>query len=258
MRPLLIPALCLALAACGGGGADLRENAVLPPAFGDADPHLWAAGASPRELPVHGTDASRFQGRVDWAAARAAGVSFAFLKATEGGDRLDEAFGRNWAGTREAGIPRGAYHFIYFCRPAAEQAAWFIRNVPAERGALPPVLDAEWNPFSPTCTRRPPPAEVRAEMRVFLEAVARHYGQTPIVYTTPDFYETNELARLGGYQFWIRSVAGHPSARYGDQTWTFWQYSGTGIVPGIEGHADLNAFASGTAEWRAWLGRNAR
>ena len=29
-------------------------------------------------------------------------------------------------------MPRGAYHFMYWCRPAHEQAAWFKRNVPAE------------------------------------------------------------------------------------------------------------------------------
>ncbi len=41
-------------------------------------------------------------------------------------------------------MPRSAYHFVWWCRPAAEQAAWFIRNVPRDASALPPVIDAEW------------------------------------------------------------------------------------------------------------------
>ena len=44
------------------------------------------------------------------------GVSFAFIKATEGGDRVDDKFAEHWRGTRAAGIPRAAYHFYYFCR----------------------------------------------------------------------------------------------------------------------------------------------
>jgi len=43
------------------------------------------------------------------------------------------------------GVPRGAYHFAYWCRPMQEQAAWFSRNVPNDPDALPPVLDVEWN-----------------------------------------------------------------------------------------------------------------
>ena len=90
------------------------------------------------------------QNDIDWEKAKASGVSFAFIKATEGGDLADDRFRENWVAARRAGVPRGAYHFYYFCRPAFEQAAWYIQNVPKEKGALPPVLDMEWNHKSPT------------------------------------------------------------------------------------------------------------
>lgn len=259
--PLL---LCLALAACGPG-RDARPTAAAPPplaqvrtpAFGDSNPHPWD-GRAPQSYPVHGIDASRWQGLIDWPTARDNGVNFAFLKATEGGDIVDAAFAPNWAAARRAGVPVGAYHFWYHCRPAAEQARWFIRHVPRVAGALPPVLDMEWTPFSPTCTRRPPPETIRAEARIFLDMVEAHYGQRPILYSAPDFFETNEMWKLGHHDFWLRSVAGHPRDTYGGQHWTFWQYSGTGLVPGISGKADLNAFAGSAADWSAWLARNAQ
>mgnify|MGYP001154164207 CR=1 FL=1 len=156
------------LAACStaGGLADLAPAgsstvAVRAPRFEDSKPHEWQSGA-PWTYAVHGTDVAKYQTNIDWAAAKASGISFAFVKATEGGDRYDENFERHWAGTRAAGIPRGAYHFFYFCRPASEQAQWFIDHVPRERGAMPPVLDMEWNPQSPTCKTRPPADTVRA------------------------------------------------------------------------------------------------
>src|SRR4051812_40531890 len=60
--------------------------AVAYPRFDDHDPHNWRSNA-PWNYAVHGTDVSKYQTSVGWADAKAAGISFAFLKATEGGDR---------------------------------------------------------------------------------------------------------------------------------------------------------------------------
>ena len=206
---------------------------------------------------VHGIDLARFQTEVDWRQARANGVSFAFIKATEGGDILDPAFRDNWRSARRNGVAHGAYHFFYHCRPAAEQARWFIRHVPRTPGALPPVLDMEWTPFSPTCTTRRDAATIRAEARTFLRMVENHYGQRPIIYTTVDFWTDNQMWRLGDYPFWLRSVAAHPDDLYDGRHWTFWQYTSTGLVPGISGEVDINVFAGSAAAWRAWLSANA-
>jgi lysozyme len=214
-------------------------------------------GRSPAAYPVHGIDVSRYQAPIDWATARANGVSFAFIKATEGGDRVDSGFVGHWRGAGAAGVARGAYHFFYFCTPAEVQARWFIANVPKERGMLPPVVDLEWNPQSPTCTYRPPPEVVRAEALTFMDLLERHYGQRPIIYTDPGFFERNQLVRLAGEEVWLRSTSAHPTDRYGVAGWTFWQYSATGLVPGVQGEVDVNAFGGSVAEWRAWLAQRA-
>jgi lysozyme len=235
---------------------DFGDLAASGPHFRDRKPHEWTYPA-PWNYPVHGTDVAKYQGDVDWRRLKAGGISFAFIKATEGGDRVDNSFAGNWKEARASGIPRGAYHFFYFCTPAIEQAAWFIRNVPKERGALPPVADVEWNPASPTCTYHPPPAVVRQEMKIFLEALAQHYGKEPIIYTTIDFFNDNDLSLLKGYRFWLRSVAGHPDDKFDGHRWLFWQYTGTGVLPGIKGDADINAFNGNRAAWLKWLKANA-
>lgn len=264
MRRLAAFLLMFALAACSTGGAlddlaptssDLPSAGANGPRFADRDPFEWQ-GAKPWNYAVHGTDVSKYQRSVDWTTKRASKINFVFIKATEGGDRVDDLFHQHRAGARTAGIPWGAYHFFYFCRPASEQAAWFIQNVPRERGMLPPVLDMEWNPQSPTCRLRPPPETVRAEMRVFLDIVQRHYGKRPIIYTDPKFFDENGLSAFRGYPFWLRSTAGHPSEKYGPHPFVFWQYTGTGIVPGINGDADINAFNGSAASWRKWLAAN--
>lgn len=124
------------------------------PRFEDRDPHDWD-GRAPWSYPVHGIDVSRWQGQIDWRAVRGSGISFVYAKATEGGDRIDPLFRDYRRDARRAGLAFGAYHFFYFCRPAVEQARWFIRNVPREGRELPHVLDMEWNHRSPTCRLRP-------------------------------------------------------------------------------------------------------
>jgi lysozyme len=250
---VVVVVLLAVLAACGGPRRDASgpQWVTASARFADSDPHDWA-DISPWHYPVHGIDVSKYQGEIDWPEVAASGAAFAFIKATEGGDVFDERFLANWAGAARAGVARGAYHFYYFCRPAGEQAAWFLAHVPRDAAALPPVLDMEWNHRSRTCPYRPPPEEVRAEMATFLAIVGRHTGRRPIVYTTVDFYADNELWRMRGHDFWLRSVAGHPSAVYPGQPWTFWQYTGTGVVPGIEGPTDINVFAGSPAEFQRW------
>ncbi|WP_126979415.1 glycoside hydrolase family 25 protein [Frigidibacter oleivorans] len=255
MRRTIRAAGCLlllaVLAACGGGGPK-----GIPPQFGDSAPHPWT-GRAPDDYDVHGIDVSRWQGRIDWNAVRRGGVDFAFIKATEGGDIADPMFQENWARAREAGLPRGAYHFYYFCRTAQEQAAWFISHAPRERGALPPVLDIEWT-RSRNCPRRPSPEWIRQESAIFLSILTSYYGQRPVIYTTVDFFRDNEMWRIQGHDFWLRSVAGHPSQVYPGHDWTFWQYSGTGQAQGVAGDVDLNAFGGSRGQWQSWLARRSQ
>jgi lysozyme len=262
----LLLAAAVTLAACGSGPSRGRmatpkpllpenyQTTGIPSMFGDTDPIDWTEHSPrPDAYPVHGIDASRYQGEIDFATARANGINFAWLKVTEGGDHLDPGYEINAPRARAAGMPVGGYHFYYFCRTPAEQARWFIRNVPKVAGDLPPMLDMEWNHQSRTCKRRPDAETVRDEIRQYAQIVTAHYGTAPVIYVTPDFYAENELGRLAGYEFWLRSVAAHPSERYPDERWTFWQFTGTGVAKGVKGNVDLNAFAGSVESWVGWL-----
>ena len=219
--------------------------------FRDAKPIDFGRNA-PQKLAVHGVDVSRWQADIDWRTLRQQGANFVFIKATDGGDHLDPMFMKNWVNAHEAGLKRGAYHFFYWCRVASQQADWFIRNVPKVEGALPPVIDVEWNHQS-SCKKRPSRELVLEKMKVFMERLEAHYGQRPIIYTAPDFYEDNLQGEFKDYPFWLRSVAAHPSKRYPNRKWLFWQYSGSGLSQGVDGQIDLNVFHGSEKEWRNWL-----
>src|SRR3546814_8481126 len=108
-------------------------------------------------------------------------------------------------------------------------------------------------PISPTCRRRPDPATVRAEMRRFMDRIYRHYGKRPIIYTTVDFHRDNLVGHFDDHHFWVRSTAAHPGEIYPQRRWAFWQYTATGVVPGIDGHTDINVFDGPKKNRPAWV-----
>ncbi|WP_377298162.1 GH25 family lysozyme [Rhizobium sp. SGZ-381] len=245
--PMERPAIAPALREPSGARSRIYRHR-----FGDAKPINFGR-VSPRNHAVHGVDVSRWQGDIDWAKLRSQGANFVYIKATDGGDHLDPMFRQNWRGADAAGIKRGAYHFFYWCRVASEQAAWFIRNVPRDPNALPPVIDVEYNGDS-SCKRRLSPEKVREKMQVFMDLLERHYGKRPVIYTAPDFYADNLRGAFQDYPFWLRAVAQHPSKVYPGRRWLFWQYSGSGLSQGVSGKIDLNVFHGSEEEWHRWSG----
>lgn len=233
------------LAACATGVGGLY-GAIQ----GDNRPHSGVDRA--RSMPIQGIDVARYQENVDFPKARAAGIHFVFMKATEGKDYIDPDFQRNWVRARDAGMPRGAYHFMTWCSTAAEQAAWFVQNVPADPSALPPVLDLEWNNHS-SCKVKPSKADALEKIQVMLTAMERHTGKLPIIYTDMNFHRDILEDVYLPNTFWLRSTAAEPHERYKNRPWTFWQYTQTGVVPGVRGEVDRNVFYGNTNDWLMFL-----
>ena len=91
-----------------------------------------------------GIDVSHHQGEIDWPSIPKERISFAYIKATEGGDWKDKNFLSNWNGAKQAGLKVGAYHFFTLCRNGKTQARNFIDYVPNESSMLAPVIDLEY------------------------------------------------------------------------------------------------------------------
>ncbi len=262
MPRLLIALLATAMFAvtgCTSTSYDLMEtSSVKKMRFKDNDPQDFGRN-HPGLHEVHGIDLSKWNDTdIDWTAVKRAGIAFVFIKGTEGKDRLDPAFRTHWQNAAAAGIPHAAYHFYYFCSSPEEQADWFIANVPKEANMLPPVLDMEWNHASPTCKLKPDAETVRASMQRFMDKVEAYYGKRPIIYTSVDFHRDNLVGAFPNYNFWLRAVAAHPSKIYGDRRWAFWQYTSTGIIPGIKGEMDINVFSGTQKNWNSWVSAAAK
>jgi len=237
------------LSACAQSPMGIRSE-VGPPIHGDNRPHPGVAKA--RALPIQGMDVARYQGAIDYTKVYAAGVHFVYMKATEGKDYVDPAFADNWRRARQSGMAHGAYHFMTWCSTAAQQAAWFVKNVPNDPTALPPVLDLEWNHDS-SCKNKFPKADVLEKIRVMLAAMEKHTGKLPIIYTDMTFHHDILEGEHFDNAFWLRSTAAEPPQRYGNRRWMMWQWTQTGVLNGVVGEVDRNAFYGDENDWTVFL-----
>jgi hypothetical protein len=172
------------------------------------------------------------------------------VKATEGTTYRNPWFASDSFEARRAGIHVGAYHYARPKRPvdssARAEAAFFAANLGDVRapGTFAPTLDLEEHGgLSPT--------ELARWTQVFLAELEARTGELPIIYTGAWFWNTHVQSRaFARHPLWLAnytSAAAPSSMPVGWPTWTIWQWSSTGRVPGIVGNVDMNRFAGGEA-----------
>jgi lysozyme len=191
----------------------------------------WRPSAA--TYPRQGIDVSRHQGLIDWPTVARQKVDFAYIKASEGGDRKDWRFAENWRGAGEAGIARGAYHYFTLCAPGDAQAANFIATVPADPKMLPPAVDLE---FGGNCAARPTPETLITELMVFIRKLEEHYRRPVTLYLTREFDAGYQVSARIPRKLWLRSLVWEPG--WGARRWSIWQASSFRRVPGIAGRVD--------------------
>ena len=215
----------------------IRPHSVLYPAFGIDIPQGYA---------IHGIDVSRYQRVIDWNEVSEMSVEnikigFAFIKATEGIDKVDAQFRRNWLQAKENKITKGAYHYFISGKSGSVQAQNFIDIVKLEKGDLPPVLDIEQAYGADK-------NEIIKQVKIWLDKVEQQYKIKPVIYTNINFYNNYLCESFDGYPFWIAHYL-QPDKPGLNHKWLFWQHSENGHVNGITSTVDFNVFAGDSTEF---------
>jgi GH25 family lysozyme M1 (1,4-beta-N-acetylmuramidase) len=234
-----------------GATAVLARVEWHPPDFQNAAVHRGVTLYTPLAVAVaraEGIDVSGYQPRVDWKAVKAAGKAFAFIKATEGTTLVDHTFASHWKGARDAGVLRGAYHFLRPEHDAVAQAQFFLAQITDDPGELPPTVDVE-------VSDRVSVAHVAGCAAAFVDYVAATLGR-PLVYTSPGFWnllpDIPDIAAKA--DLWVANWGASPARVKGWSKWTFWQYTDKGTVSGIPGSADVDGdrFNGSVADLQAY------
>lgn len=199
------------------------------------------------ETNAWGMDVSHYQGDIDWAQVAAAGISFVFVKATQGVRSYDDHLLKNVVGASDAGILVGVYTFSEANTPSEAQAeAEFLLYTLnglgiTDRIHMELMLDSEstaYGDFSPAAGD----AMYRAWEQVITAA-----GKRSGIYTGNSFGQTHFTSAINDAPLWVARYGTTPPWTIGWTEWTFWQYSEGGTVPGVGGLVDMNVY-KGTYE----------
>lgn len=200
---------------------------------------MYGETVYPEGYDVRGIDISHYQASIDWEKLRNASmdndpISFVIIKATEGTSLTDENFNENFYEAGKNDFVRGAYHFFVPGMNAAKQAKFFLHQVHLEPGDLPPVLDVEK-------MGNLTPAQLRRDVKTWLDIVEAKYHVKPILYTGYKFkmdYLNDSI--FAQYPYWIAHYYVNKLEYKGD--WVMWQHTDCGRVSGIRGQVDCNIF----------------
>jgi GH25 family lysozyme M1 (1,4-beta-N-acetylmuramidase) len=191
---------------------------------------------------------SVWQGTIDWAKVAAAGKRFAIIRASAGSLTKDGTYAANRSGAKANGLKIAAYHYANpdtATNDALNEANWFLSLATPASGEMIPALDVE-------VTNGLSVSQMQTWVSTWLQRVSSVLGVKPMIYTSPSFWSTylgntQQFAQAGYTVLWIAhwtsaSQPTVPAGNWGGNSWTFWQYTSTGTVPGISGNVDLDRY----------------
>lgn len=204
-------------------------------------------------------DVSHWEQNVDWNQAKASGFVGCFSKATDGTAYVDPTFAKDRAAAHSVGMVYGRYHFFRFDDNPLQQAQHAFQTggaIAANETGL--ILDLEWDNDSAHIGYHNG-GEIddagAQKALLFLNEAKALSGMTPIVYTAPGFFpgsaKLETVAKFAEFPLWIAHF-GVPSPHVPSpwKSWTWWQYSDSGLVPGT-GKIDVSYFAGDLAALKA-------
>lgn len=206
----------------------------------------WDTYRTPRadvdfsRYPVRGIDVSAHNGDIDFDKVRKAGISFVWIKASEGETLRDSRFEKNHAAASAAGLRTGAYHFFRFDCDGVMQAMNLCQALGDIRPDMGVAIDVELQ----NNAEGVPDQTVIANLESMTDYLAMR-GLPVTFYSNKEGYTRFLKDRFAEYPLWICSFTDWEPLEEGEP-WTFWQYSHAGHVDGIDGNVDEDVF-NGTA-----------
>ena len=148
-------------------------------------------------------------------------------------------FRSNLEQAQQAGIPCGVYFFSQAISvEEAEEEAAFLLSVLGDAALELPVF-YDWEPVSAEHGRANAVdgETVTACAKAFCSAVEAGGYEAGIYFNQSQIYTEIDLAQLLDYPLWMAQYQNEPDCIY---AFTWWQYTDSGSVAGIETVVDLN------------------
>lgn len=185
---------------------------------------------------IHGIDLSHYQGQVFWeTVGDNTKMQYVYLKATEGGDRIDDKYAQNIELAHRYGLKVGSYHFF---RPKTnlrlQMKNFKAQCLPGEQDLIP-MLDVETTGDLSTTA-------FCDSLMKFLNLMEEVYHQKPLVYTYRNFYNKHLQGKLDDYPLMIAMYSEEQPVLADGRDYSIWQYTCKGRIVGVRTDVDKSRF----------------
>lgn len=192
-------------------------------------------------------DVSRYQGTIDWEKVKASGKVDGVMLKTVGKNRslsdrkdglyIDPTFERNYNECKRLGIPVGVYYYTYATTTAqADTELALLKSALAGKSLeLPVAVDVEENMLKILKIQK------LTDLVAHELATIESWGVYAMLYTYLNFAETRLYmggAALKPYDVWLAAYRKEKPKT--DYSYGMWQYTSTGIIPGVNSNVDLS------------------
>ncbi len=188
-----------------------------------------------------GIDVSSWQGSIDFAQVRNAGIDIVYMKSSEGRSYIDPYFERNYQNAKANGLKVGFYHYVTArtVEQAREQANFFASVISGKEPDCRLAMDFE--SFGNLSVN-----QINEISKVFLETLQNATNKEVLIYSNSYSARTIFSRDLAIYPLWVANYGvSEPGGNDKWATWVGWQYTSTGRVAGISGNVDRNQFTDG-------------
>lgn len=188
-----------------------------------------------------GIDVSEWQGNIDFARVKEAGIEIVYIRAGQGFSYKDAQFERNYAEAKRNGLKIGVYHYMTArsVEDAKLQAQFFVSLISGKQIDCKLAMDFEsFGSLSRT--------QINEIAVAYMEELKRLSGKEVVVYSNTydaKYVFNSEVAKE---PLWVAQYGVNEPQDNGNwRNWVGYQYSSTGRVSGISGNVDLDRYTDG-------------
>lgn len=198
---------------------------------------VYSFGPSSQSI-YQGIDVSGWQGNIDFAQVKNAGIEIVYMKASEGSYFVDPYFNQNYTNAKANGLKVGFYHYVTArsIEEAVAEANFFVATISGKNPDCRLAMDFE--SFGDLSV-----SAINQIGLIFMQTVESLTKKEMVIYSDTSNASSVFGGELTNYPLWVAQYGEpEPTPNGNWNTWAGWQYTDANEIAGINGYVDGDQF----------------
>ncbi|GEP71787.1 hypothetical protein LRA02_06550 [Lentilactobacillus rapi] len=152
------------------------------------------------KYPIRGVTINQTNGYIDFESLKSDGISFVYLKATQGATFTDDSFQSNFERSQGSQLPVGVYHYFSFSSSPTAQFKNFVRAVQDNTGSLPICIAIQY--YGTYGENSLQWKTVRKDVADLSDRLRAYYKRPIVISATRSIIDHLHVQATGKRQFW--------------------------------------------------------